>query len=361
MRRVVAAVSACVLAGALLGAGLHYKQSLVPAAQELGSGERKRRPVKVLVTDVRTLRSDLLVESVGTARSASAITVYPAAQGDVVTVSFRTGQSVEQGQVLVQLDDRDDRLAVALAEVQVTERESLLRRYQQAVEEGAVPQSEVDQAQASFDAATIELEQARLALSERQIRAPFEGIVGIPLIDPGDRVDRSTQVTTLDDSRLLHIDFQVPERLADSLAKGVAAREPLTLTSAAFPKQRFPAKLVSRATRINAGNRTFQARAELENEDLQLVPGMSFIVQWNIQGEDYPAIPEIALQWSRDGAYCWIVRNQVAERVPVRVVGRRQGLVLVEGSLSEAESVVVQGVQRLGDGEPVEVLNGALG
>ena len=76
-----------------------------------------------------------------------------------------------------------------------------------------------------------------------------------------------------------------------------------------------------------------------------------------IPGQLHPTVPEIALQWAREGAFVWSVRDGKAHKVSVRVIGRASGQILVEGALRQGEEVVVEGVQRLRPGSPVTVLN----
>jgi RND family efflux transporter MFP subunit len=110
---------------------------------------------------------------------------------------------------------------------------------------------------------------------------------------------------------------------------------------------------------LNNETRTLMARAEIQNRDDILRPGMSFDVRWEIKGDSYPTVPEIALQWGRDGSFVWVIRDGVAKSVPGRVVSRKAGLVLIDGDIRAGEDVVVEGVQRLRDGDKVTRLNGS--
>ena len=91
----------------------------------------------------------------------------------------------------------------------------------------------------------------------------------------------------------------------------------------------------------------------MTNDDDLLRPGMSFRVRVDVLGELYAVVSEIGLQWGADGAYVWTVVNGAAMKVPVEIVQRREGRVLIDGDLANGDVVVVEGTQQMRDGVPV--------
>ena len=315
--------------------------------------------MKVIVQPVEITPNDRTFEAVGTGRARLSVSLYPSVADEVTEVLFEAQQEVQKGDVLVRLDDREEELALKLAEVELKDAQSLLERYEKAVKEGAVPESEVDAARASFEGAEVAVEKAKLDLEDRKIIAPFDGIVGIPNVDPGDRVGTDTLITGLDDRKILHIDFEIPEALAGALKDTQQEKQRITATTPAYPDREFHGYISAQESRVDPQRRTLMARANIENEDDSLRPGMSFKTVWEIPGKHYPTVPEIAVQWGREGSYLWIIRDEKAAKVPVRVIARKAGLVLLEGAMEEGEAVVVEGLQRLRPDQPVEVLGAA--
>lgn len=311
----------------------------------------------MLVQPVVYTSNDQVFEAVGTGRAKFSADIYPSVAEEVLEVNFEAQQKVSKGDVLVQLDDRNEKLAVQLAEVDLKDAKSLYDRYANAGKEGAVPQSEVDSAQATFEGAQVALEQAKLDLQERQIIAPFDGYVGIPNIDPGDRVDGATLITGLDARDILYVDFEVPEALAGALKTDEASHKLITAMTPSYPEKTFDGYISAQESRVNPQTRTLMARASIENAEDILRPGMSFTVRWAIAGQDYATVPEISLQWGRDGSFIWLVRDGKAEKVMARVVARRAGQVLLDGDVKKGEQVVVEGLQRLRPGSSVEIIN----
>ncbi|WP_370262997.1 efflux RND transporter periplasmic adaptor subunit, partial [Limnobacter sp.] len=177
-----------------VAAYLVYAANTGPALMAGKSGKPSMAP-KVLVQQVAQSQTANQFETTATAWAQRSAEIYPNVEEEVVSVHFKAQQKVKRGQVLVQQDDREQQLALKLAMVQLASTKSLLERYQQAVQKGAVPQSQVETAQADHEAAKVAVEQAKLNIEYRKIRAPFDGVVGIPDVDPGQRVGPSVLIT----------------------------------------------------------------------------------------------------------------------------------------------------------------------
>lgn len=302
--------------------------------------------VDVLIRPVSFAREKTRFETIGTSRAVRSVTLFAPSDGEVVEIRFSAGDRVAQGDVLLRLDDREERLAVELAEVTLRDAERLLARYTGARDSGAVLPTTLDAARTAADAARISLSQARVALDKRRVLAPFDGVVGISDVEVGDRIGPDTAIVTLDDRNPLLVRFDVPEVLSGRLQEGDTVRV-TTFDGNASARE---AVLVDIGTRIDASSRTFQVRAEVDNDGDTLRPGMSFRIALDIEGNRYARVPEVAVQWGATGAYLWRAVDGEAERIPVSIVQRLQGEILVDGPLTEADSIVVEGVQRVREG-----------
>ncbi len=325
-------------------------------ASQTEARPRQSAPVKVITQPVFEIENTRIFEAVGTGRARLSVQIYPAVTDEVTGVLFTTQQNVAKGDVLVRLDNAEEKLAVDLAAVRIKDARALLGRYENAVREGAVPESEVDSARADFQAAEVALEQAKLALAEREIKAPFDGIVGIPNVDIGDRIGPDTLITNLDDRRLLFLDFEVPESLAGVLNTATPEMLQITAETPAYKGRSFPGVIAAQESRIDPERRTLSVRAHIDNSEDLLRPGMSFATKWVIPGGSYAAVPEIAVQWEREGSYIWLIKEGKSVKTPITIVARKDGNVLVEGRLTPNDNVVIEGVQRLRPDQDVDVL-----
>lgn len=304
------------------------------------------RVVRVIVEPLQFESSRTEVEAVGTSRALRSVDVYPATSGEVIAVNFEPGQMVSAGAALVELDRREQELAVKLAGIQLEDAERLYDRYARSADSGAVVQTVLDEARTAAEAARVELERAQIALDDRTVRAAFDGFVGATEVDRGDRIDTGTMITTLDDRRALLVSFDVPETLIGELAVG----EDVSLETWNSREPVVSGEIVDIGSRINPETRTFSARVRVPNGADRLRPGMSFRVAADIDGERFPVVAETGVQWGADGAYVWSIRNGAASRIPVQVVQRREGRVLVDGDFGDIDVVVVEGIQRMQEG-----------
>jgi len=306
--------------------------------------------VRVIAEPLAFERERTNIEVVGTSRALRSIELYPATSGEVVAVNFEPGQFVRKGDVLVELDSREQKLAVELARVRLKDAERLYGRYERTGSSGAVLPTEIDAAATAVEAARIELDRALVALDDRFIEAPFDGHVDVTDVDPGDRIDTDTVITTLDDRTSLLVNFDVPEVMVGELVSG----DDVAVTAWNKASSQFIGEVVEIGSRIDPRTRTFTVRATVDNSDDSLRPGMSFRVSVNVEGREYAVVAETAVKWGANGAYIWLIRDGKAQRTPVKIIQRRQGRALIDAEIGAGDDVVVEGVQRLRDGVEVE-------
>jgi len=309
------------------------------------------REIPVIAEALQFERERVRIEAVGTSRARLSAELFAPTAGEVVAVNFEPGQAVSKGDVLVQLDADKEQLAVRLAELQLEDAERLYDRYQRSADSGAVLPTTLDEARTAMETRRVELERARIALADRSIEAVFAGYVGNTDLDPGDRIDTNTLVTTLDDRSSLFVSFDVPEAFFGELAVG----DEVHLKTWNDTGQDAAGVIVDIGSRVDPNDRTFVVRARVDNENDRLRPGMSFRVTVDVEGELYAVISETALQWGADGAYVYTIVDGTAARVPVQIVQRREGLVLVDSDLADGAVIVVEGTQSIRDGAPVNL------
>lgn len=327
-------------AAALLLAGV---SRLVAPAEPAAAASR----APAVITGRVTLVDDSLrVTAIGSGEALRAAGLRPATAGEVSSVDFVAGDRVLEGSVLLRLVDRQERLAVDRAASQVAAARRLLERYANTRDSGAVPASVVDDARTQLRDAEIALAQARENLEDKQLRAPFSGVVGIGRVQKGDRVTPDTLVTTIDDRRVIRVSFEIPEAWLGRLEVG----QHVVTTTAAFPGREFPGRVAQIDSRVDPLTRNVRLLADVHNREDLLRPGMSFEVSLALPGEPRLAIPQLAQQWGRQGSFVWTVRDGKAREVPVLSLRRLADRVLVQGELRPGEAVVVEGAHRLEDG-----------
>jgi len=344
-----------VMVAAAIGA-LLLSPSFLKENQSVGQPERRgasSRQTPVILEPVVLESERTRIEAVGTSRAIRSVTLYPAAAGEIMAVNFSANQRVFADQTLLELNRRDAELALSLARVRVADAERLLNRYQRSTGSGAFPPTTIDSAKTALAAARIEQKRAAVVLEDRSTEAPFEGFIGITEVEPGDRISTDTAIATLDDRSELLVSFEVPELFFERIAVG----ETVSISTWTTRGVQVEGRIVDIGTRIDPASRTFVVRAKVPNPKDRLRPGMSFRVTLELEGDTYPVVPEVAVQWGGDGAYVWAVRDGKARRVGVDIVQRREGRVLLNAELEAGMPVVVEGVQRMREAQAVSPLD----
>ncbi|MBR9906614.1 MAG: efflux RND transporter periplasmic adaptor subunit [Gammaproteobacteria bacterium] len=323
-----------------------FTHSVVAEAQQWGGGDRA---ALVVMQPVGFERIQRFVEAVGYAEAVRSVALYPAVSDLVLAVNFKPGDEVRRGEVLVRLDDRRQQVELERARIELADAERTVKRLKSSRAQGAIPQNELDAAETARDLLQVALREAEIAYEDRQVRAPFDGVVGITDVEAGDRITTQTLITTIDQRSELFIDFEAPEAAIELLQKGAELSvRPWTSRSTTID-----AKVVQIDSRVDMTKRTIRVRAKIDNANDLWRPGMSFRVGLSYQGDSFAVVPEAALMWSADGAYVWKSVDGKAQRINVEIRQRLEGRILVSGDLQLGDSLIVEGVQTLRAGQSV--------
>ncbi|WP_234185875.1 efflux RND transporter periplasmic adaptor subunit [Shinella sp. NM-101] len=298
------------------------------------------KPVAMAVVNDR-------LNAIGDGEAIRTVTVTPYATGNLTEVLVESGDRVKQGQVIARLDSEEQKIAADQARVARQSADQKLKRLQNL--RSSTSLADLQDAQTALSAAELALRNAELALSRRDIIAPYGGVVGIIAVNPGDYVTTSTAIARIDDRSEILVDFWVPERFATSVRVG----GDVTAMAVARPGETFTGKVQAIDNRIDQESRTLRVRARIANPEDLLRAGMSFQVTMRFEGDLYPSVDPLSVQWSADGSYIWKVKGDKVERVPVHIVQRNPDKVLVRAELAKGDQVVTEGVQTLRPGGAV--------
>jgi RND family efflux transporter MFP subunit len=323
------------------------------AAPQAAAVRDRAEGTPVIVAQTKILSDDRTLTAIGTGFAFRAITLRAPSNGEIAALAIAPGTRFSQGDTLLRLEDRDERFAVSLAEARFDRASDERARYRRLEDSGVAAAARLEEILTAFQVAEIELERAREDLDDRVLRAPFGGITGLATVEIGDRIAIDEVVGTLDDRSSILIEFDIPEALLGRVTTGMGVQA----TTPSVEGRTFEGEISAIDSRVNAATRTARVRAIIDNTADMLRPGASFAVQLNLPGTSFPAVPELALQFSQGALHVWRVAEGVAERVEVRLVRRSAGMVIVDGPLAQGNLVVVEGTQRLRGGGAVNVLN----
>ena len=346
----------------LSGAAWWYQNKPPAATRDAGVGQTQtaaRPSVEVGKVLVMKLVDD--AQAVGSLHSRRGVVLRPEVSGRITQLNFTDGQRVRKGQLLVQFDDQ-----LPLAQVQQSQAELSIALANQKRNEELVAQSFISQRSVDESAANLQVAQARLSLARAtadrlKIIAPFDGIVGIRVVNVGDYLKDGADIVNIEDIDALFVDFRLPERFQRKVERGQTA----VLDIDALPGQKFIAIVQAIDPLIDANGRSVAVRACVDNRQLLLRPGMFARVN-TVFGERDNArvIPEEAIV--PQGGRQFVIKllpgpdaqTRMTQRVEVRIGIRTPGKVEITEGLQAGDTVVTTGQQRVQrDGTLVRVVD----
>ena len=320
-----------------------------PAGQGQGRGAGRNGPPIVVIQPVAIGTVNDQLNAIGSGEAIQSVVVTPQTSGIISEIRISSGQQVKKGQILARMNDEEQVIARDQAQVSVKSAEEKLQLYQNI--KSAVSRMEVFDAQIVEENARLQLRNAELNLKRRDIVAPIDGIVGIVAVNVGDNVTTQTSVVSLDDRSEILVDFWVPQQFATALSVG----HKVEASSVARQGELYQGTVEAIDNRIDQASRTIRVRAKIANGKDELRAGMSFAVSMRFDGEDFPAVNPLAVQWDSDGSFVWRMREKKVEKVRVRIIQRNPDAVLVQANLAKDESVIIEGLQRIRAGGEVRL------
>lgn len=336
----------------LARAGLMDEAPATTNGAASGNGQRGPRggaPGPVVTAPVAYATINDRLNAIGTGRALRSVSVNPLTSGTLTELAVASGAEVQAGDLIAKLDSDSEEIALDRAVIALDDATTKLERIMALRASNTVSVVQQNEAELALRNAELAKREAQLALDRRSITAPIDGTVGILPISAGSYVTNSTEIATIDDRSQILVDFWIPERYADLIEIGA----PLTAASVARSSSVHEGEISALDNRIDPDSRTLRVEGRIENPDDRLRAGMAFTITMRFPGETYPAIDPLAVQWSADGPFVWIVESGKARQKPVRIIQRNADSVLVDAEFAEGDLVVTQGIHNMREGAPV--------
>ncbi|MBL8518883.1 MAG: efflux RND transporter periplasmic adaptor subunit [Betaproteobacteria bacterium] len=359
MNRVSLAVVVSTLVAVSLGAGYWFGRSQSKAPSQTGApaNQTQAKPggpppgIAVEATKVASIQLPQSISAVGTLRSEEAVVLRPEVPGRIAEITFKEGQRVEKGQVLIKLDSTVQRAELEQAKANLFLNKSKLDRALDLQKKGFISSQAKDEAENNYRVSRAAADLAEARLAKLELRAPFSGIAGLRLVSVGDYVKDGQDLVNIEEVDPLKVDFRVPEIYLRQIAVGQA----LQLGADAFPNQAFEGKVFAINPLVDANGRSIVIRALVKNAGNRMRPGMFARVRLIVGGvQDSLVIPEQALIPVGDDLFVFKVVDNKAQRAKIDIGQRRQALVEVVRGLAKDEVVVTAGHQKIREGSVVK-------
>ena len=317
--------------------------------------------VTTIVAQRETWPSTLNV--IGTAAATQGVVVSADLPGIVARINFESGKPVHAGDVLVELDTKQERAQLAAAEAQRDLARINFDRTQELVKQGVTARTEYDNTSAQQKATEAQVGEIRATIERKTIRAPFTGVLGIRQINLGQYLAAGQAIVPLQSLNPIYVNFGVPQQTSAQLLAGRTLR----VTSDDLPGAGFTGRVTSVDSVINEATRNIQVQATLPNPQGKLRPGMFVQVQLALgASRQVVSLPASAINYAPYGDSVFVVTDLTdpkgktyrgARQQFVKVEGSRGDQVALVSGVNPGDEVVTSGVFKLRNGEAVQVNN----
>jgi membrane fusion protein (multidrug efflux system) len=347
---------------ALLGGLGFVKYRQIEAAIAAGASFAPP-PTAVTTVVAKTVTWPSSLNVIGTAAAIQGVTVSADLPGTVDKIHFESGQAVHQGDILVELDTRQERAQLASYEAQRDLAQIQYGRADELSKAGVISKSEYDNASAQQKATAAQVGDIKAAIARKTIRAPFSGILGIRQISLGQYLAAGQAIVSLQALNPIYVNFGLPQQDAAKVAIGRSLR--VTLND--IPGSAFTGKVTALDSVINEQTRNIQVQATLQNPGGRMRPGMFVQVELALgKARDVIPLPASAINYAPYGDSVYVVSEMkdpkgntyrgVKQQV-VKIEGSQGDQVAITSGINPGDEIVSSGVFRLRNAAPVVVNN----
>ncbi|UCF55571.1 MAG: efflux RND transporter periplasmic adaptor subunit, partial [Bradyrhizobium sp.] len=321
----------------------------------------KPPPTAVTAAEAKSEVVPNLLTAVGSLVAVHQVDVSADVNGRVTEIKFEPGAHVEAGTPLVQMFDAPEQGDLANYKAQSTVAQLSLDRAKQLASRQFGPQATVDTAQAAYDQAQAGIAKTEALISQKLVRAPFAGDLGVRKVEVGQYLTAGTAIVSLTDLSQLWANFTVTEKDSGNLKVGQAVR----LKVDAYPGRTFDGKITTIEPQIATDTRNIRVQATIANPEKILKPGM--FVTTTVVLPDKPAVitvPETAVDYTLYGDSVFVITEKKEEdgkttlsavRTFVQTGNRVDGRVEIVKGVKVGDKVVAVGQLKLQSGAAVAI------
>ena len=321
-----------------------------PRNSETGPGGKKSNPaLKVSSIVVQAAPFSEVVTSTGTLRAEESVELQAEINGKIIAFNFSEGTRVRKGDLLVKFNDADLRATHDRARHRKQLATLRERRIALLFKDGIAPQEDYDTAESELDIQDADIALIEAQIAKTEIRAPFDGIVGLRFVSVGAFVNAATRIATLQRLENLKIDFSLPEKYTGRIRVGSA----ITFTIAGGDRS-FAGEIYAFDPKIDTSTRTVLIRALCPNHEQRLLPGAFANVGFTLaQISNAILVPAIAVVPGFSEMTVFVLSGGKAERRTVDIGTRTESTVQIVSGLKPGEMVITSGLQQLRSGQAV--------
>ncbi len=284
-----------------------------------------------------------LYKSTGSLKPNEVVDLSFETSGKIVGINFTEGTRVKKGDLLAKINDKP--LQAQLEKLQAQKKLTQEKEFRQRslLDKDAISQESYDQIVTELQTIQADINLIKARISETELRAPFNGIIGVRYLSEGSYTNPATKIATLVNIVPMKLEFSINERYADEVNIGY----PVTFTVEGS-EETYEAKVYAVDPRIEEGTRTITIRALYPNKNEELKSGHFAPVTLLLSRiENTVAIPSEALIPEMDGEMVYVYRKGKATSVKINTGLRTESMVQVVDGLKFGDTLITTGILQL--------------
>ena len=339
---------------AAIAGGLGYRK-YQQIQQTIAAVSQVPPPISVTVATAEAAAWQRRVHAIGSLVAFQGVDVTTEVSGVITAINFDSGQRIEAGTLLVELDNRTETANLEAAQARLASDSSQYQRLLKLKDQKFVTTNDVDTQAALVDISKAEVRVAEVALAKKRIYAPFSGKLGIRQVDLGAYVAPDDNIVTLLSLERLYLDFTLPEANFNDLVND----QVVEFRVRSYPDRVFSARVEAWNPQLDVNTRNVAIRAVVKNKDGLLAPGMfADISLFSQRKQDVITIPETAVFYNIYGEAVYVLETEPGSDAAaepdyrlaarqIHVLYRREGIAGVSSGLDAGDLVVTSGQLKL--------------
>ncbi len=326
-------------------------RQLLPWSGDPRAGAVRDPRLAVAAVVVKPQQVSNKVRATGTILADEEVELRSEISGKVEKIYFSEGTRVRRGDLLVKIDDSELQAQREKLESQVNLAQDKERRRRLLYEKQSISPEDYEIALNELNAIRAELQLVQARIQKTEIRAPFDGLIGLRYVSEGSYVSSTTRIASLQNVRKVKIDFSIPERYVRSVRKGQTV-----LFNVAGQDEKFEGKILAIEPKIDPATRSILLRAISANDRGLIVPGG--FAEMELVLETFPdalMVPTQALVPDDQGQKVYLYRGGVAEEARVETGLRTETEVQVTSGIATQDTVLTSGLLQVVSGTPLKL------
>ena len=300
---------------------------------------------------------------IGTTEAVQGVLVAADLPGTIAKINFDSGKWVNKGDVLIELDTREERAQLASLEAQRELAGINYKRMQELAQQGVISRQDYDKATADQKATGANVAQIEATIARKTIRAPFSGVLGIRKVNVGQYLAAGNPIVQLQSLNPIYVNVGIPQQDAPQVKVGRTLR----ITTDELKGQTFSGRVTAIDSVVDTTTRNITVQATLSNPNGKLRPGMFVNVDLSLGGSrSVIAVPASAISYAPYGDSVFVVTDMKSPKGEtyrgvrqqfVKVDGTRGDQVAIVSGLNPGDEIVSSGTFKLRNGSAVQVNN----